>query len=178
MIDGGSGSDFASGDCVWILFDISDYHIRNVTSTSINVGGMDELRMGEGEKILEMRSIFLVEALVLLKFVQFSIGDDVAIGGQNMDTIYGGEGFNILAGDNSEIVFFSTHLNTAGTPSNDTIRAPAYSFWNIPHSIRSNCDKGKVLSHLKRVILMSHSHHFGLSLYQGMILSMVGWVQR
>ena len=64
MIDAGSGSDFASGDCVWILFDNSDFHLRNVSSTSINVGGMDELRMGDG--------------------------DDVAIGGQNIDTIYGG----------------------------------------------------------------------------------------
>ena len=63
QIDGGTGSDFASGDCVWLLFDSSDFHLRNVSSTSVNVGGMDELRMGDG--------------------------DDVAIGGQNIDTIYG-----------------------------------------------------------------------------------------
>ena len=49
MIDAGSGSDFASGDCVWLRFDSSDFHLRNVSSTSINVGGMDELRMGEGK---------------------------------------------------------------------------------------------------------------------------------
>ena len=36
-----------------ILFDGSDYHLRNVTSTSIDVGGMDELRMGEGEIIVK-----------------------------------------------------------------------------------------------------------------------------
>ena len=53
VIDSGSGSDFASGDCVRILFDGSDYHLRNVTSTSIDVGGMDELRMGEGEIIVK-----------------------------------------------------------------------------------------------------------------------------
>jgi hypothetical protein len=49
VIDGGAGSDLASGDCVWILFDNSDFHIRNISSTSINVGGMDEMRMGEGK---------------------------------------------------------------------------------------------------------------------------------
>ena len=64
LIDAGTGSDFASGDCVWILFDSSDFHLRNVTSTSINVGLQDELRMGSG--------------------------DDVAIGGQGIDTIFGG----------------------------------------------------------------------------------------
>lgn len=114
-IDAGDGSDFASGDCVWLLFDNSDFHLRNVSSTSINVGGMDELRMGDG--------------------------DDVAIGGQNIDTIYGGEGFNILAGDNSEIVFFSTHLDTEGTPANNN-STHTFSFWNVPKWIRSNCDKG------------------------------------
>lgn len=116
MIDAGSGSDFASGDCVWLRFDNSDFHLRNVSSTSINVGGMDELRMGEG--------------------------DDVAIGGQGIDTIYGGSGFNILAGDNSEIVFFSTHLNTEGTPLDNTFSSQTFSFWNVPRWIRSNCDKG------------------------------------
>jgi hypothetical protein len=34
VIDAGSGSDFASGDCVLMLFDL-DFHIRNVSSTSI-----------------------------------------------------------------------------------------------------------------------------------------------
>jgi hypothetical protein len=65
----------------------------------------------------------------------------VAIGGQDIDTIYGGDGFNIMAGDNSEIVFFTTHLNTEGTPL-ETSFSPAFSFWNIPKLIRSNCDKG------------------------------------
>ena len=83
VIDAGNGSDFASGDCVWMLFDNSDFHLRNVTSTSINVGGIDELLMGAG--------------------------DDVAIGGQDIDQIFGGEGFDILAGDNSEITFYNTH---------------------------------------------------------------------
>ena len=55
VIDSGSGSDLASGDCVWIQFDSSDYHVRNVSSTSINVGGMDELRMGEGERMRLLR---------------------------------------------------------------------------------------------------------------------------
>lgn len=50
VIDAGAGSDLASGDCAWILFDNSDFHIRNISSTSINVGGMDEMRMGEGKK--------------------------------------------------------------------------------------------------------------------------------
>ena len=115
MIDAGPGSDIASGDCVWMLFDNSDFHLRNITSTSINVGGMDELRMGDG--------------------------DDVAIGGQNIDTIFGGLGFDILAGDNSEIVFFPTHLNTEGTPLDNTF-SQTFSFWNKPQWIRSNCDKG------------------------------------
>ena len=115
MIDAGSGSDFASGDCVWMLFDNSDFHLRNVSSTSINVGGIDELRMGDG--------------------------DDVAIGGQNVDTIYGGLGFDILAGDNSEIVFFPTHLDTEGTPLDNSF-SQTFSFWNRPQWIRSNCDKG------------------------------------
>jgi hypothetical protein len=44
------------------------------------------------------------------------------------------EGFNILVGPSSEILFYPTHLNTAGTPS-----AP-YSFWNIPQSIESDCE--------------------------------------
>lgn len=51
VIDAGSGSDIASGDCVWLLFDNSDFHLRNISSTSINVGGMDEMRMGEGEQL-------------------------------------------------------------------------------------------------------------------------------
>ena len=115
IIDAGPGSDIAAGDCVWILFDNSDFHLRNITSTSINVGGMDELRMGDG--------------------------DDVAIGGQNYDTLYGGAGFDILAGDNSEIVFFPTHLDTQETPLDNTF-SQTFSFWNRPKWIRSNCDKG------------------------------------
>ena len=51
VIDAGPGSDFASGDCVWMLFDNSDFHLRNVTSTSINVGGMDEMIMGKGKEL-------------------------------------------------------------------------------------------------------------------------------
>ena len=46
-----------------------------------------------------------------------------------------------MAGDNSEIVFFPTHLDTAGTPLNNTF-SQFFSFWNIPKWIRSNCDKG------------------------------------
>jgi hypothetical protein len=53
-----------------------------------------------------------------------------------------GDGFDILAGDNSEIVFYNTHLNTAGTPADNTF-SRTFSFWNIAKSIRSNCDKGK-----------------------------------
>ena len=65
----------------------------------------------------------------------------MAIGGQNIDTIYGGNGFDILAGDNSEIVFYATHLNTEGTPLDNTF-SQTFSFWNNPRWIRSNCDKG------------------------------------
>ena len=46
-----------------------------------------------------------------------------------------------MAGDNSEIVFFSTHLDTEGTPSDNTF-SQTFSFWNRPKWVRSNCDKG------------------------------------
>ena len=60
VIDAGSGSDLASGDCVWILFDNSDFHLRNITSTSINVGGMDEIRMGDGKHITNVEFSYLL----------------------------------------------------------------------------------------------------------------------
>lgn len=50
IIDAGAGSDLACGDCVWVRFANSDFLISNVTSTSINVGGMDEMHMGEGKE--------------------------------------------------------------------------------------------------------------------------------
>ena len=91
MIDAGSGSDLASGDCVWILFDNSDFHLRNITSTSINVGGMDEIRMGDGKHITNVEFSYLLFSWPQLLFSRLITGDDVAIGGQNIDTMYGGK---------------------------------------------------------------------------------------
>ena len=51
VIDAGSGSDVATGDCAWALFDRQNFHLQNISSTSINVGGMDEMRMGEGKNL-------------------------------------------------------------------------------------------------------------------------------
>lgn len=73
-------------------------------------------------------------------------------------------GFNILAGDNSEIVFYPTHLNTAGTPS------AHHSFWNIVKSIRSNCDKGKILFRAPQhsvITIYSIFSHFLLCSFTG-----------
>lgn len=65
VFDAGDGQDFASGDCVLIIFNQTDYFITSIASTSIDVGGEDALMMGDG--------------------------NDIAIGGQNIDTIYGGK---------------------------------------------------------------------------------------
>ena len=61
MIDAGPGSDLASSDCVWILFDNFDFYIRNISLTSINVGGMDEMRMGEGGEIANAPELLTYE---------------------------------------------------------------------------------------------------------------------
>jgi Ca2+-binding RTX toxin-like protein len=103
------GYDLAVGDCASILF-YDDSSVQSITSTYTNLGKTDEIYMGEG--------------------------NDVAVGGQGMDTIDGYNGTNIVVGDSAEILFYRLPL-PAPSENEDGY------FWNIPKSIKSiSCEFG------------------------------------
>lgn len=106
------GNNLAVGDCVSIRFD-STYFIESITSTSPDIGGND---------------IILMEGF----------GTDVAVGGMSRDAINCSGGFNILAGDSAEILFYPAEL--ALDPPQD--RDEGY-FWRVPMSIETTaCELG------------------------------------
>ncbi len=83
-MEGNADDDLAIGDCASIVFS-GNYSFESITSTSTDIGGADEISMGDG--------------------------NDIAIGGYSNDTIYGSSGTNILVGDSALIVFHDKSMD-------------------------------------------------------------------
>ena len=93
-ITSGSGRDIVAGDSVVINFSESDYLVLDMTSLMPNIGGYDNMELGDG--------------------------DNVAVGGNVEDTIKCGVGHDIVAGDSIEIIWTAGTTRAKSITSLDT----------------------------------------------------------